>query len=107
MVIFWIAKKQVFGAQNGQNHSGGKARERQKIDKSAALRLRWCCPVFEGASGHVFGRFSVGFGMDLACFSERFRGTSFAKKLAIDRLPHPQKSFSEHIFGTPWAHNLQ
>ena len=67
MVIFWIAKKHVFGAQNGQNHSGGKARERQKIDKNAALLLCQGSLVLEGASGHVFGRFStyVGWGVPL------------------------------------------
>ena len=55
LVIFWIPKKHVFGAQNGQNHSGGKARERQKIDKNAALLLCQGSLVLEGASGHVFG----------------------------------------------------
>jgi len=55
LVIFWIAKKHAFGAQNGQNHSGGKARERQKIDKNAALLLCQGSLVLEGASGHVFG----------------------------------------------------
>ena len=68
MAIFWIAKKHVFGAKNGLNHSGGKARERQKIDKNATLFPCWCFLVLEGASGHDFHRFSSGFGMNSGIF---------------------------------------
>ena len=93
----------IFGPKIGQNHSGAEAPGSKKITKKAALRLCWCFPVFEGASGHVFGRFSEGFGMDFPSFSERFRDTFFARKLAVDRLTHLQKSFSGLIFRTPLA----
>ena len=79
-----------------QNHSPAQAQKRNKNYEKAALRLRWCFPVFEGASGHVFGRFSEGFGMDSPCFSERFRGTFFTEKLAVERLtPIRSKAFRD------------
>ena len=107
LMIFWTTKKLLFGLKIGPNHSPAQAQNCKKIDKKSTLVPHWCFSVFEAASGHVFRWFRARFGMDFAWFSERFRGTCLAKELAIDRLPQPQKSFSDDIFGTPWAQNLQ
>ena len=103
LTIFLVAFFVIFGPQNGQNHSGGQARERKKIDKKAALLLRGCFLVFEGATGHVFHRFWVGIGMDFGHFSGWLCDAFLTKKIAVDRLAHPQKSFLEPILSTPLA----
>ena len=113
MLIFWIAKKHVLGAQNGQNHSGGKARERQKINKNATLFPYWCFLVLEGAFGYDFHRFSGGvwhelwnFRLDLELFFYACRSVFVTfpcpKNLRSIAFASHRKAFRSWVFAHPW-----
>ena len=99
LVIFWIAKKHAFGAQNGQNHSGGKARGRQKIDKNATLFPCWCFLVPRGCLRTrclaIFGRISDGFGMFFRTFSWHFLCQKTCDRSCP---PSAEKLFGAHVW---------